>query len=135
MAGTLGPHPDGDPSRRLSATMIMEVLVDIELADAVTGVREELLEAARRGVGQDIGFVVGSIEMQFTVELRADAKARAGFKAWVVSGEAEAGVSRVRTHRVTVSLTPKQRDGGDLLIAADVTGLVGPGDTLGHQGR
>jgi len=109
--------------------------VDIELADAVAVVRGELLEAAGRGAGEDVGFVVGPIEMEFTVELRADAKARAGFKAWVVSGEAEAGVSRGRTHRVTVSLTPKQRDGGDLLITADVPGPTGPGDTSGHLGR
>jgi hypothetical protein len=42
-------------------------LVDIELADAVAVGREELLEAARRGVGP--------IEMEFAVELRAHARA------------------------------------------------------------
>jgi hypothetical protein len=50
-------------------------LVDIELADAVAVGREELLEAARRGVGQEVGFAVGPIEMEFAVELRADARA------------------------------------------------------------
>jgi hypothetical protein len=71
------------------------VRVDIELADAVAVVRDELVEAAWRGRGQPVGFVVGPIEMEFTVELRADVKAKAGFKAWVLaSAEVEAGVSR-----------------------------------------
>jgi hypothetical protein len=47
--------------------------VEIELADAVAAVREELFDAARRGVGQEVAFVVGPIEMEFAVELRADA--------------------------------------------------------------
>jgi hypothetical protein len=93
--------------------------VDIELADAVAAVREELLAAARRGAGAEIGFVVGPIEMEFAVELRSDAKARAGFTAWVIaSAGVEAGITRVGTHRVKVSLTPKRADGGELLIAA-----------------
>jgi hypothetical protein len=99
--------------------LVAEVAVDIELADAVAVVREELLEAARRGVGEDLGFVVGPIEMEFTVELRVDAKAKAGFKAWVfASADVEAGVARGASHRVKVGLTPKRPDGGDLLIAA-----------------
>src|SRR4051812_49421658 len=84
------------------------VLVDIELADAVAVVRGELLEAAQRGADEDVAFVVGPIEMEFTVELRTDANAKAGFKAWVLaSAEAGAGVSRGRTHKVKLTLTPK----------------------------
>src|SRR6266508_2765905 len=79
---------------------------------------------------------VVDIEMEFAVELRADAKAKAGFKAWVLaSAEVEAGVSRGRTHRVMVTLTPKRPDGGDLLIAAEPDGPAGPGDVSGHVGR
>jgi hypothetical protein len=108
--------------------------VEIELADAVAAVREELFDAARRGVGEDIAFAVGPIEMEFAVELRADAKVKAGFKAWVLaSAEVEGGVARGRTHRVTVTLTPKRRDGGDLLIAAEVPKIGVPDE--GHVGR
>jgi hypothetical protein len=110
--------------------------VDIELADAVAVVRAELLEAAWRGAGEDVGFVVGPIEMEFTVELRADVKAKAGFKAWVLaSAEVQAGVAAGRTHTVKVTLTPRGADGGDLLIAAGTEGPVGPGDVSGHIGR
>jgi hypothetical protein len=109
--------------------------VEIELADAVAVVREELLDAAQRGVGQDVAFAVGPIEMEFAVELRADAKARAGFKAWVISGDVEVVAARGRTHRVTVTLTPKRRDGDDLLIAAEPDGRAEPEDVSGHIGR
>jgi hypothetical protein len=44
-----------------------------------------------RGAGQEIAFKVGPVELEFAVELRTDAKAKAGFKAWVVSADAEAG--------------------------------------------
>lgn len=107
----------------------------IELTKAVAAIREELLEAAQQGVGQNIAFAVGPIEMEFTVELRADAKAKAGFKAWVLDSEVEAGVARGRTHRVMITVTPKGPDGGDLFIAGKPEGTGGPGDLSGHVGR
>jgi len=108
--------------------------MEIELADAVAAVRDELLTAAARGAGTDVEFVVGPVELEFAVELRADTKAKAGFKAWVVSGDVEAGVARARTHRVKVTLTPKRADGGDLLVSADPDGDH-PDDVSGHIGR
>jgi Trypsin-co-occurring domain 2 len=110
-------------------------VVEIELADAVAAVRSELLEAAGRDAGTEVGFVVGPIELEFAVELRVDAKAKFGFKAWVVSGEGEAGVARGRTHRVKVTLSPKRADGGDLLISGGGSRAVGPGPVEGHIGR
>ncbi|MEU6868254.1 trypco2 family protein [Streptomyces sp. NPDC046876] len=99
--------------------------------DAVAAVRDELLEAAAR-VGEDPGvvFAVGPVTMDFEVELRADAKAKAGFKLWAVgSVEATAGVSRGRTHRVSFTLTPKTVSGADLLVHATRPRRSGPGDT------
>ncbi|MET9686617.1 trypco2 family protein [Streptomyces coeruleorubidus] len=109
--------------------------MNIELADAVAGLRDELLTAAARGAGQEVVFDVGTIELELAVELRTDAKAKAGFKAWVVSGDAEAGVARGRTHRVTLSLTPRRADGGDLLVGGDSRRPAGPGDVSDHIGR
>ena len=102
----------------------------------MASVRDELMEAAKRGVGQDIAFAVGPIELEFTVEMRQDAKAKAGFKAWVVSGDVEAGVGRNRMHRVKVTLTPQlPGGGGDVLITGDPDRPAGPGDVSGHIGR
>lgn len=104
--------------------------MDIPLVDAVAAVRDELLEAAARA-GDDprVVFAVGPVEMEFEVELRADAKAKAGFKLWAVGAETEAGLSRGRTHRVSFTLTPKRADGGDVLIRATGPREAGPGDT------
>ncbi|MGW2520822.1 trypco2 family protein [Streptomyces sp. NPDC001617] len=106
--------------------------MEIELVKDVAAVRDELLEAAAQGAGQSLAFKVGPVELEFAVELRADAKAKAGFKAWVVTGEAEAGLGRSRTHRVKISLTPQQAGGGDLLIHGRADQAAGPGDVSGH---
>ncbi|GAA0622897.1 hypothetical protein GCM10010174_47390 [Kutzneria viridogrisea] len=108
--------------------------MEIELADAVAAVRDELLEAAERGAGADIEFVVGTIKLEFDVELKVDAKAKTGFKAWVVTADAEAGVARTSKHRVSIELTPRLPSGGDLAVAGDRR-LDGPGDVSGHIGR
>ncbi|MET9454489.1 trypco2 family protein [Streptomyces canus] len=101
--------------------------MEIELANAVAALRDELLEAAARGAGQDLAFQVGPVEMEFAVELRADSKVKAGFKAWVLSADAEVGVARGRTHRVKIALTPKKLGGGDLLIHGRLDRQQGPG--------
>ncbi|MFI9342157.1 trypco2 family protein [Streptomyces sp. NPDC052773] len=102
--------------------------VKIELADAVAALRDELLAAHARGAGAEIAFDVGPIEMEFAVELRHDAKGNGGFKAWVVTAGAEASAGRTRTHRVTVTLTPRRADGRDLPIHGDPDRPQGPGD-------
>ncbi|MFI6143863.1 trypco2 family protein [Streptomyces sp. NPDC051109] len=100
----------------------------IGLADAVAAVREEITEAVDRGEGQDLVFALGPVELEFEVVLQADAKAKAGFRAWVVSADAEAGVSRGRTHRVAFTLTPKRADAADLLVNGAPDRAPGPGD-------
>lgn len=112
-----------------------EVIMDIELGDAVAALRDQLLDAAARGAGTGLEFVVGPIELVFEVELRADTKAKFGFKAWVVSGDVEASGSRKRTQRVTMTLNPQQPGGGDVLVRRPETDSSGPGDVTGHIGR
>jgi hypothetical protein len=102
--------------------------LEIELADAVAAVRDELLKAQTRGAGQAIVFEVGPVEMEFEVELRADANAGGKFRVWAVSAEAGASVSRGRTHRVAFTLTPKRADGGGLEIHGTDHGVSGPGN-------
>ncbi|MGW1339390.1 trypco2 family protein [Streptomyces rubiginosohelvolus] len=107
--------------------------MDVPLADAVAAVRDQLIEAARQ-VGDDpeVVFAVGPVDMEFEVELRADAKAKAGFKLWAVGAETEAGLSRGRTHRVSFTLTPKRPDGGDLLVRSTQDRPAGPGNVSGR---
>ncbi|MED7823722.1 trypco2 family protein [Streptomyces chiangmaiensis] len=86
----------------------------IELADAIQAVRDELLTAAARGTGRDLRFEVGDINLEFTVELRRDARLKSGVRAWVISADADAGLSTARAHRVSFTLRPKntQTSGG-----------------------
>ncbi|MFC5143323.1 trypco2 family protein [Streptomyces aureoversilis] len=104
---------------------------DMELAEAVQAVRDELMNAAAQGAGSDVTFKVGPIALEFTVELRKDARARGGIRAFVVSGETDAGMSRTRTHRVSLTLEPVRADGAPVLISdddeGDVSGLAGAG--------
>lgn len=76
----------------------------IELADAVQAVRDELITAANRAAGQDIAFEVGDIELEFSVELRKEAKGGVKVKAWVVEAGVDGGGGTTRTHRVAVTL-------------------------------
>lgn len=102
--------------------------MEIELAAAVTALRDELIEAAsRHDPGQQVGFKVGPIELEFAVELRVDAKAKTGFKAWVLSADAEVGAARARTHKVKLTVTPTTPDGDDLMISGDPARAPGPG--------
>lgn len=110
-------------------------MVEIELSKAVESLRDELLEAAVEGASSQIAFEVGSIELEFTVQLKIDANVKAGFKAWAISADAGAGVSRASTHIVRVTVTPKLRDGGDLLITGSSWQPTEPGDVSGHLGR
>jgi hypothetical protein len=106
--------------------------MEIELAKAVAALRDELLEAVVYGRGQEINFAVGPIELEFGVELKADVKAKGGFKAWVLTADVEAGAGRVATHRVKVSLTPKDENGKDLLVSGSGSRPEGPGDVSGY---
>lgn len=90
-------------------------LEGVELARAVRSLRDELLEAAAWGADQAVRFAVDSIELEFTVELRRDVTGRAGVKAWVIT--AGTGVSRAEadTHRVKLTLSPRDAATGRAL--------------------
>ncbi|MEV5350533.1 trypco2 family protein [Streptomyces achromogenes] len=89
---------------------------EIGLADAVAAIREELLAAAESGNGQELQFTVGPVDLEFTVVLRTDATVKSGFRAWVLSADAEAGLGRERTQRIALTLTPRYADGRDFSV-------------------
>ncbi|MET9688138.1 trypco2 family protein [Streptomyces sp. NPDC006514] len=107
-----------------------EPFSEIELTQAVAALREQLVVSATAANGQALVFDVRQLTMEFSVELRKDAHAKAGFRAWVVSGETGAAVSGHRTHRVTLTIEPKNTtDGSSWIIgnpeAADLTEFGG----------
>lgn len=95
----------------------------IELADAVESIRNQLLEAASRGVGKAVTFTVSDIQLEFTVELRKEIKGGAKVKAWVLEAGADAARSTGRTHKIALTLHPKSAATGQDL---DVGNYVAP---------
>ncbi|POX52825.1 trypco2 family protein [Streptomyces sp. Ru72] len=95
---------------------------DIELAAAVRAIRDGLMQAAAAGAGEAVRFEVGPIQMEFTVELRREAGAKGGVKAWVVNADADAKASQGRTHRIAFTLTAKDAAGGNLEVGNDTHG-------------
>ncbi|MFF9021261.1 trypco2 family protein [Streptomyces eurythermus] len=100
---------------------------EIGLADAVAAIREELLAAAESGNGQDLQFTVGPVDLEFTVVLRADTTVKTGFRAWVLSADAEVGVGGERTQRIAFTLTPRHADGRDLSVRGGWKRPAAPG--------
>ncbi|WP_344960354.1 trypco2 family protein [Streptomyces thioluteus] len=86
----------------------------IELAEAVEAIRTGLTGAATAGEGQELGFDVGEITMEFGIEMRKDVHGSGRVRAWVVEAGADASPRLLpRTHKVTFTLTPKDmRTGG-----------------------
>ncbi|MFF0555395.1 trypco2 family protein [Streptomyces sp. NPDC004266] len=92
----------------------------IELADAIQSVRDQLITAAGRATGQAVAFEVGDIEMEFTIELRQEVKGSGKVKAWVVEAGADATRAKGETHRVAVTLKPRNAaTGGPWLVGND----------------
>ncbi|MDH6119376.1 hypothetical protein ABH930_000618 [Kitasatospora sp. GAS204A] len=91
----------------------------VELSAVVQGLRDELQTAALNGASERVGFEVGEIHLEFTVEIHTDANAKAGFKTWVVTGDASASRGRRRTHTVSLTLTPRDRSTGASLDIAN----------------
>jgi hypothetical protein len=102
---------------------VSEQYPQIELAEAVEAVRREVAAAAERAADERFRFEVGTVELEFSVELRRDARVNGKVRAWVLSAGAEAGAEHTRAHRVTVTLTPVDTaTGGNILVGHDDLG-------------
>ena len=89
----------------------------VGLADAIRELRRELTESMTEGHGKPIRFELGPVEMEFLLEVGKDAGGEAGVRFWVVSLGGKGSVSSGSTHRVKLSLTPKDASGGSPEIA------------------
>ena len=83
------------------------------LADVIDALRRELAVAKDRGRESGLRFRIGEVEVEFLVEVTADAEAETGIMFWVVSAGARGSLSRGTTHRVTLMLHPYDADTGE----------------------
>ncbi len=85
----------------------MEEQAGIGLADAVRALRSELTAGMAEAEGQRLQFELDAVEMEFLLDVRKEVGAQAGIRFWVISIGATGGVSSGSTHRVKLSLNPK----------------------------
>src|SRR4051795_6962283 len=83
----------------------------VGLADAIRALRSELTTAMTEGADQALRFELGPVEMEFLLEVQREAGGEAGVRFWVVSLGGKGSVASGSTHRVRLSLTPKDRSG------------------------
>jgi hypothetical protein len=91
------------------------------LAAAIEAVRSELEVAVERGRSSPLAFTAGAVEMEFEVAFTKSMEGSGGIKAWVLSADFKGNQSTVTTHRITVSLTPKDRATGKDIQVSDVS--------------
>jgi hypothetical protein len=111
------------------------------LADAIDAVRRELQDAQKRGVGQEVQFSVGQVELELQVEIGTSVRGEAGIQVWVVSAHGGGERSSTTSQTVRVQLNPVGPEGGELRVAdrrsgADSSPNAQPGiGTLGDGVR
>ncbi|MGW1992057.1 trypco2 family protein [Embleya sp. NPDC001921] len=105
--------PEGSPTEGTSAVAERSNTY-VDLATAIESVRDELRAAAHHAAGSDLQFEVGTVELEFGVELRTDSARGGGVRVMVLAGGPERASSGAQ-HRIRLELTPRSRS-GDLLV-------------------
>ena len=103
----------------------MEQLVG--LADAVDALRYELTAARELGENDPLLFEVGPVEVEFTAVVKRGGGGKAGFTIGVVTFGAQGSLANEQTHRVKVTLTPKDRLTGTAPEINDLVDELPPG--------
>jgi len=97
----------------------------VGLAEAIEAVRSELIAAQQQGHGKPISFTVGKVVVELHGEIKTSGGGGAGAKFWVLNVDAKAERSATSTHKVTVELLPKGKEG----LSVEVHGeSAGPGE-------
>lgn len=107
----------GSMSRGLSVSQAIANLRQ-ELAQAQRDARMEAEKAKEAGLPRPPTFIVGPVQIDLALELAGGVESGVHF--WVVQIGAKGSVSS--THRLTVSLTPHDAGGSDLVVASSTSG-------------
>jgi len=91
---------------------------EIGLADAVAALRRELETAMAASAGEQVQFRLGTVEMEFTVEVTTEGKGGAGVRFLIFSADAGGSRARATAHRVKLQLQPWGPQ-GDINITDD----------------
>ena len=97
--------------------MAIEETNKFPLSDIIINLREEILKAQQKAVGQELKFSVENIEVELQVGVTAKATAKGGVKFWVYSAEAGAEVAKQTMQKVKLTLKPSGKDGKTIEIS------------------
>ncbi|MFD4697463.1 trypco2 family protein [Streptomyces niveus] len=92
----------------------------VGLADAVRAVRAELQAAMADGAGEDLRFEVGPVEVEFAIDLRKERRSEANAKVLVLSLGTKGSAAMSRTHRMCLTLHPRDALGNTPLVNSNV---------------
>jgi Trypsin-co-occurring domain 2 len=79
----------------------------IELAQMIQDLRAELHEALAAGLGQELRFELGPIELDMAVMVSREASGGGKVRFWVVEADGAAKLAHASTQRIKLKLEPK----------------------------
>jgi hypothetical protein len=87
-------------------------MTEIDLAAAISAVREEMSRAVAEGAGFDFQFPIDGVELEFKVGVTKTGQAGGTVRFWVLEADASGTRATESSHRVTVALgAPLDRNG------------------------
>ncbi|ONK11986.1 hypothetical protein STBA_27220 [Streptomyces sp. MP131-18] len=101
---------DGAPVASYHLDMASGGESEVELADLIRQLREEIKAAATAGAepGETLRFEVGPVEVEVTVAVSREAGANGKVRFWVVDAGGDSRFARSATQRITLTLHPKE---------------------------
>jgi len=78
----------------------------IELAEMLTELRAQLLEARAKGAEQALRFEIADVEIEVQIATTKSAEGQGGVKFWVYNAEAGVAASEGTTQRLKLKLRP-----------------------------
>jgi hypothetical protein len=100
----------------------------VGLAEVITQIRSELQRARTAAEGEQIGFTVDKVSLEFTVQVHRTGRAGGGLRIGVVTAELGGSVDSGTTHRVQVDLQPLDTATGGRIQTSRTPGPRGSGE-------
>jgi NTP-dependent ternary system trypsin peptidase co-occuring protein len=82
----------------------------VELAELITQLRADLVEAMRTGAGSELRFELGPVELELTIALEKSGGAAGKVRFWVVEGGVDGRAAATTTQRIKLTLDPRRAD-------------------------
>lgn len=98
----------------------------LELASAVDAIRAQLSNAMVRAEGQRLQFELADVELELEVAITRESSVDGGVRVWVISAGASGALTASATHRVKVTLRPKDMNSGQAPVISEQLGSIPP---------